>query len=1387
MRKHNKRNTLLIFFEIAFLVLIVSPYGYAQKFERFSNSEGFNQNTIYTIEQDQYGYLWYGTPNGLIRYDGYEFKSYTTQSNTDGNILSNFITYLYNDANGILWIGTNLGLNVYVPSLEKFYTVPLSNKLHISTIDSGPNGQIWFSGKNELYVCELKNIENGTFNISGNLFKTLSDKGNINDFNFKDNRSVLLATSKGLSQLRLNSTNTNGFPDIKSSFVFEDLENKVVTEILNKKGIFWIRTGDGLYKTTFEEDEVHVIGTFEHLGSPESLDAEFVIKTLFEDNSGAVWVGTKNDGLFKYEQEGDYFKHFAYDPENSAGLSSKHINAIYQDDFDVLWIGTAQAGINKLDLTQKKFISYSHNPYEKGSLSDNLLMAILEDSKGRLWMSGYNKALFRSTTAVNDATVDKLEFENLDGKLSLANNDVVRSIYEDKRGYIWIGTDLKIIVFNPSTNQFKEVVLETNGDKPRIEKVRKVYQIDANNVLLAGTQIAVIANPWPAINDNKIPRLDLKSSLDLKSENVQALLEVNAGSFWFGTNKGLLHGNFDGKAITIDQKISEESTNEIKLTYRNVFSLLQDEAGAIWVGTFGGGLHKMSLDAQDVPVKMEYFRKNDFLPDDAIYGILQEAEDYLWMSTDMGLVRFYLPDHTIDVFDVRDGLPQNNFRQGAFFKGKSGYFYFGGLNGLTVFKPEEIALNTQPPEILITDLLVNNKPVTIGEELNNDVVLKKSISETESIAISQKQQIIAFNLAVEHTSTPSKNKLAYKLEGFNDTWVEENTGKTTVTYTNLSAGSYVFKIKAANGDGIWNTEAKVLHVEILPPWYQTWWSYLLFTILVVGAGIGVVVYFSQHEKLKQRLKYEKLDKERQDTVNQGKFRYFTNLSHEFRTPLTLIAGPLEYMISNNSDSGNNKYLEIIQKNTKRLLSLADQLITFRQAEQGHLNLQLNKDTLGGFIYPTTEGFENYAVEKDINFYYKVSTPDEEIIIDVEKTERIIFNLLSNSFKNTPPKGSISVESKITFDSGQKMIHIDVVDNGKGIPRENLDNIFERFYQLGNKSGSVSGGGIGLSFCKSLVMLLGGEISVASEPGVETRFSVVIPSKPIAEHGVDNISRSEKSFIKDWIPLAPDIIRHTLMAPENGATKEYAILIVENEVDVQTFLISTLSQKYNITIANNGVEALEKIIHKEPDLVISDVMMPEMDGFQLCERIKSDTKLSHISVLLLTALGDKEDVIKGLEFGADEYMSKPFSLRHLELRIERLIQNKKRLRQYFLKNSQLPKGDLEISTKDKVFLEKTISAIEKNISDSNFGVEELAFEIGLSTSHFYRRLKQLTGQVPNVYLRNFRLQRAAELLSNNEGFNVAEVMYQIGIESNSYFSTSFKKLHGVSPSEFSKKK
>ncbi|MDO7173690.1 hybrid sensor histidine kinase/response regulator transcription factor [Mariniflexile sp. AS56] len=1353
----------------------------AQNFEKFSNEEGFNQNTVITITKDRYGLLWFGTPNGLIKYDGYDFTTYTTQSKSDGSISSNYITHLYNDPSGLLWIGTKQGINVYVPWHEKFHTIPIDSKLNISHISSGPNGAIWFSGENKLYACNIEDVIDGVFKVSNISLDAYTNIATIKQFSFTDNNALLLATSKGLKEAFFSKESTGINSRIEKIIDFENFHNYNISTIKNIKDMLWIGTFDGLFKTSFKNSRIQIIRKYD-IGDIKS---PIRINTIFEDNNGIVWVGTEKHGLLKYLEKEDRFLNYLYTSKNKNGLSSNIINALYQDNYDVLWIGTGQGGINKLDIAQKQFINYSKNPYDKHSISDNLINSILEDSKGKLWISTYNKELFRSTEIINDKTVNNIKFENVLNQNSLKeDSDIITNIYEDKAGYIWFATDSNIMVYNPFKNNFKHVDFKHNGKIIPKQLYHIIHQIDENHLLFAGTQITIVENPWTSIKNKTHPELEVKNIVDFDNKIVfQTLIIDKHKKLWFGTNKGLLYGTFDGEKINIENQISDEGNNRLKLSYSSVFSLYEDPKGHIWVGTFGGGLNKITLDDTGTPIKIDYFRKNDVLPDDAIYGILPENDTNLWLSTDMGLVKFNTETTKTNVYDVRDdGLAQNNFRKGAYFKGSSGYFYFGGLNGLTLFKPKNIQLNTTPPKIIITALLVNNKVIKIGEKLDDNVVLNKSISETKSISISQNEHIIAFQLVAEHTSTPSKNKLAYRLKGFYDTWIEDPNGKTTATYTNLSAGDYVFQVKASNGDGVWSEEIKSLAVVILPPWYQTWWSYFLFILLTILIGLGIIIYFVQHEKLKQRLKYEQLDKERLDTINQGKFRYFTNISHEFRTPLTLISGPLEYIISINKDSEKTKYLAIIQKNTKRLLSLVDQLITFRKAEQGYLDLNFSQNTLGGFIYPTTEAFENYATEKNINFFYKVNSPNEQIVIDTEKVERILFNLLSNAFKNTPANGNISIESDIIYKNGIKMIQIDVIDNGKGIPAEDLDNIFERFYQLGNNENNVSGGGIGLAFCKSLINLLEGDISVKSEPFKETRFTVLIPTGSIKDYNNIEVNTNTKSFIKDWVPLSTEYKNETL----NDELKEHHLLIVEDEEDVQNFLTSTLSKTYSITLANNGLEGLEKIKLCEPTLVISDVMMPEMDGFAFCEKIKSNPETCHIPILLLTALGTNEDIIKGLEFGADEYLSKPFSIKVLKLRIKKLIENHIRIKEHFKKNSSIPKKGIELSTRDKAFLSDIIEVIEENISDTNFGVVELSAKMNLSTSHFYKRLKQLTGQIPNAYLRNFRLQRAAELLNKNDGDNIIEVMYQIGISSKSYFSTSFKKLHGVSPSEYSKK-
>ena len=1376
------------FFRIILFALLLFTcqiaHGETLKFDHFSNKEGFNQNTINAIVEDKYGFLWIGTPNGLIKYDGYDFYNYTHDPLNKNSISNNYIQCLFNDSEGNLWIGTRTGINVYIPEYESFLKVPFYSNLWVQQISADSEGRIWISGAEALLTCKLIQAKGETsFEVSENFLESETGLSTSTDFCFMDNNRLLLFKEHGLFSIEFETTLPDSVIRKKAVVSYTTLADAEIKAILKSDNIFWIGTTNGLYKIIIDGERIRIMEKFELSTNDNRKISDLNVLSIFEDNSGNVWIGSVDEGIFKYNPQTDSFINYGYDPKNKNGISSPRINCFFQDRFDVIWIGTAQGGLNKLDVRQKQFLSYSNNPYDDTSISGNLINSILEDRQGRLWVANYNDVVCRSTTPVNDNTVAQLRFQRIQYQNKITKDGPVAVIYEDEKGFIWFGASRAVAVFNPHNNKCKTIKFRQNGKGISLTSCRVIHQINSTTILFGGDKVLTVKNPWETIQNQAEPSLNV-SSIFTEIGSTQAIAAADDGKFWFGTNLGLFLCKYNNNKIETIQTYSSDEGTGIKLTYNNIFALHLDNNGNLWVGTFGGGLNKLTLNKEGFPVKVDYSRKNGILPDDAVYGILQEDDEHIWISTDMGLCRIHTDDNKIDLFDVRDGLINNNFRQEAYHKGKSGYFYFGGLNGLTVFKPENIKLNDVLPYPQITGISINNNPIEIGEKIQGKVILEESVFETNKLRINNTAKIISFHLVAQHSAAPLKNKIAYMLEGFNDKWIEIEDGKTSITYTNLPAGDFTLRIKCANGDGLWNEETRDLRLTVLPPWYKTLWAIIIFIVVAIAIIVGVFIYLVNHEKLKQSLKYEKIDKKRIDTINQGKLQFFTKISHEFRTPLTLIAGPLEHLMNNNNDGESTKYLTIIQNNTKRLMSLVDQLITFRQVEQGHLNLNLSVITLGNFIYPATEAFEDFAIQKNVNFFYKINSPNEEVVIDVEKTERIIFNLLSNSFRHTPIHGNISIETDVVWIEKQKMISIKVIDTGRGIPKEKQDKIFERFYQLEGRKENVGGTGIGLAFSKSLIDLMGGTISVESEPNTRTCFSILVPSKEIDDKHLEMPQGETHSFIKDWIPsqVSDDEVSKKAINEE----KAHTLVIVEDEADVRDFLMKSLGRQYAVILAENGVDGLNKIKQNKPDLVLSDVMMPEMNGFEMCEKVKSDPETCHIPVILLTALGEKENQIKGLEFRADDYISKPFSPKHLEVRVKTLIANNQRLKDYFSKNSSIPDKTIQISTRDKNFLNQVITAIENNLSDSNFGVEELATEISLSPSQFYRRLKQLTGQIPNVYLRNFRLQRAAELLGSNEGLNVAEVMYQIGIESNSYFSTSFKKLHGVSPSEFIKK-
>jgi len=1155
-----------------------------------------------------------------------------------------------------------------------------------------------------------------------------------------------------------------------------------VSVIKKLENQLWIGTITGLFKSQLEDDKMHNISHYKSI-SNKALEASN-IKYIFKDASGLIWISSSNHGLSYYENLTDSFHNFAFDPKNTKGLSSNFINTIFQDKFNIIWIGTSHGGLNKLNINRKEFITYFHNPYDSLSVAGDIVNSILEDKKGKLWVINYEAPLSRSIESVTHETIRNLHFENLKSKVPLVKNDKIISTFEDSKGFIWFGTNFSVIVYNPSNDTFKKINLTYKGNSIKQNLNRSISSIDNETILICGRGISILKNPWKKIRKFKKPKIDLLFHNNLNSIKINTVIKDVNNYFWVGTESGLLKGLFDGeklKLYNINILNGKEKLNPIK---SNVFSILEQHQNELWIGTFGDGLFKLHIDTKGNIEKNISFKSNGLLKQNAIIDILSPDDTHLWISTDNGLFKMNTQSFNVKNYDLRDGLLYDNFRRSTGFIGKSNYLYFGSYKGVTMFDPAEIKLNSIEPQINITNLSINNNSLRAGEELKGEIILEAAIQETNQIILREKQKNIALELSVYHNDIPSKNTLSYKLEGFDEKWVEISNGRTKVNYSSLPAGNYLFKVKGANSDGLWSKNSKNLKVIVLPPWYKTWWSYMLFGICLVLIIIGVSKYFVELEKLKQNLAFEKLDKKRVDEINQGKFDFFMNISHEFRTPLTLISGPLEKVSLLNPSIEIKKYLSIIENNTKRMLNLVDQLINFKQVEGGHTKLSYSKTNLGNLIYPAVEAFDSFSVQKNIIFLHKVKMPNQDIVIDIEKVERIIFNLLSNSFKFTKASGTIQIHAKIADGNFEKQLEIDIIDTGTGIKPNKIDQIFKRFYQVESGENNIGGAGIGLAYCKSLIDLMGGTITVTSEPNIETRFAIHIPCEN------KNSVKSElpaKSIIKNWVALKPKISDAKGDDKLRSDSEKPILLIVEDEDDIRAFLSDSFKDKYTIILAENGNVAIEKVNTHQPNLIISDVMMPEMDGFELCEKIKSNVSTCHIPLILLTALENHDKMIQGIELGADDYISKPFSLKHLQTKIEKLLENKMRLKTYFSSNSVLPEKGIELNNRDKDFLKKIIVIIEENISNSSFGVEELSIQMGLSSSQFYRKLKRLTSQVPSTYLRNFRLQRAAELLSSNEGFNVTEVMYQIGIDSSSYFSSSFKKLHGVRPSNYIPKK
>jgi signal transduction histidine kinase/ligand-binding sensor domain-containing protein/DNA-binding response OmpR family regulator len=1395
----------LIFFTYFFyLLLLTFSSGISQKsqyvFDQITIENGLSNNSITCIFKDSRKFIWIGTTDGLNRYDGYSFVIYKHTPSDSNSISDNFISSIIEDFNGKLWIGTQGGgLNVYDPYTEKFTSfyydpanersIPSNFIFHHNSLLLDEDSILWIGTNNGM--C--------SYDLNPGVFRRHPLKTRGNDKNeFKDIRIIFedseenlwIGTNSGLIKYLKNTGIIKIYTNNKNNS--RSISNNIITSISEdvRRNELWVGTEDGL--NIFDKRNEVFYRYFSKKGNEKAI-SDNSITSIIKDEAGNFWVGTKSGGLNMFDASKKEFSYWKYDPANADGISDNYVDYLFFDKSGLLWIGTVNAGINLLDIKEKQFGLIRNDPKNPNSLSSNTIRSIYEDREGNIWIGTYGGGLNK---------YDRKNFvrylHQLDNTNSLSHN-IVTVIHEDTEGNLLIGT------WGGGLNRMdKKTGVITRNFLNVPEFVNDIFE-DENHRLWIG------CNGGLYVYDQKTKGLirfdsEQDDNRKLTATSINKIIKDHSGNLWIGTFDGLNKIALNPDNLEIDTIIHylKNPMDKNSVSDNRIVTLYEDIKGDLWIGTYGGGLNKFMPDsignAVDNKGTFVYYSDEDGLSGNTIYGILGDENGYLWISTNQGLSKFNPVDNTFYNFDVGDGLQGNQFYWRACVRSRTGEMYFGGINGLNFFHPDNIKISKGFPKVIITDLQLFNKSVPVGPRAGGRQILSRSISFTDRIKLTRKDYAFAFEFAALTYRSQNKIKYAYRLENFDSKWVYTDARKRYATYSHLRPGDYTFKVKSTNKDGIWNDEFTSIVISVLPAYWETIWAFIVYGIILL-----LLLYYFRNQILsraryRHEIQLERVEREKSEEYNDMKLRFFTNISHEFKTPLTLILGPLSKLVSMGKlDSKIKTQLSLMQSGSKRLLRLVGQLMEFRKVETGNLNLRISRNDIIPVLKDIAFTFKSKAIQNKIKYSLKIPVKSAFIWFDRNILETIVYNLLSNAFKFTSENGKVHLSLKFLNKDGEiiipnqkdeRYIQLMVSDTGIGIPKERMDTLFKRFYQIGRAEQQKRGTGIGLALCKDLVELHHGEISVESEQGTGTDFTVRIPvhesffnrNEFIEE---EKIKETQKipGFIKEEsevILIDDDLSSVDFKAPD--ITDAPLILIVEDDVELVKYMGKLLEDKYNILTSHSCENGMEMIVNNEPDLVVLDIMMPGMSGLELCQKLKSDIRVSHIPIILLTALTNVEDQIKGLSTGADSYITKPFHPEHLIVNIEKLIEQRKQLRAHFQREFYIKPDSSQLPTMDEKFLNKVINYIKKNLSESDLNVETLSNEVGISATHLYRKIKSLTDLSPNELIRKLRLKKAAELLSAKQG-TISEIMYEVGFSNHSYFAKCFHEEFELSPKEF----
>ncbi|WP_198171501.1 hybrid sensor histidine kinase/response regulator [Mucilaginibacter aquatilis] len=1308
---------------------------------------GLSNSAVRSIFQDHNGFMWFGTYDGLNRYDGYEFKVFRSRAGDASTLIHNWVNTIAEDAQYHLWIGTQQGLSIYNPASGRFGTAkyidgetlaPVTG--NIKEIKADALGNVFVSAEHKGLVLFSNNGKN-----PGRLIKLPSTtRYNISSLTIgSDQKLWLIIENLGLCTFDIK----------KQKLTLVNASIRSAYCMLFDGKLLWIANSAGLSRFN---TSINKLDQQYRVGSGQLTSQRFT--AIIKSGPNELWVSTDGGGINILNTQTAHFTYLT-SGNGSHSLTSNAVAALYCDKEMRKWIGTLRGGINILDPHIANFKNVSNIAFQSNSLVNNFVLSLLEETPQRLWIGTDGGGLSiwdRSSNHFTNYT------HNANDESSLPGN-FITSIKKDVNGNIWVASyDGGIGKYISSTGRFQKYY----GTNPHNKRSSTFWLLESDKQ----------GRLWAGSIQNGLYLFNAQANrFDLYDENLRDLLVLKAdkaGQYWAGDWTDL---------IKVDLLNKKYERYKIGKPVRSIF---EDGKGNLWVGTEAG---LIQFDRKNKQIVRKY-TTDDGLGNNHVLNIQEDKNGNLWISTYNGLSSFNVIKQKFSTYSQADGLPTNEFNFNASLALSSGELAFGSIKGLSVFHPENISQTRSDPNIVLAGLKVNNQPIAQSPQY----ITKRTSNEATELKVPYDKAIFTFDFTAIDYPYAERINYRYKMEGWDRGWI--NAGNVrSATYTNLAPGTYTFKVNCTNRDGRWVKKQVSIHLIVLPPWYLTWWAYLLYAAIFAS-----LVYIFISYRIKQtRLKYEvklavadakkqKILQEKEREINEKRLEFFTSISHEFRTPISLIINPIRDMLRLDA---NDKGLNIVYRNARRLLSLVDQLLLFRKADSGTVQLRVAPVNIYRLCHEVFLCFKQQAKSAGLEYEF-LASEDTELMIyaDSEKLEIILFNLISNAIKFTPPAGNVSIG---IFENTEG-IEVKVADTGCGIPEREGERLFEKYYQSRTDGRPVKAGfGIGLYLARQFADEHHGNLTYTSriDQGTTFTLSLLKGKNHFSPELIVTPHQQEATFINELVGEEPIVEAESLTGEEfkaeNIFTDRKAILTIDDDAEIRSYIKSVFSPQYIVYEAASGEEAMIMVKDKLPDLVLCDVMMSGMTGIEWCDWLRQDVALSYIPVILLTASSSSENKLKGLDCGADDYISKPFEKELLLARVANLLNTRNNLRSYFYNEVTLQSNNIAISEEYKDFLQKCITIVEKHITNPNFSIKVLASEIGMSHSNLYRKVKSMSGYTINGFIRLIKLRKAAELLINTE-YNINEVAFETGFNNAKYFRLQFVKLFEMTPSDFAKR-